>query len=150
MPDDVKRERNGRSGILKARKMAAMKKWLAACLHWCHKFAETMRKALSMWSFRNQTPRRVWAVICLIFFLAVLIVTSSESLHRLIHPDADCADHDCAVTMLAQGHVSAAAVAPPVLVAFLVIIFFLLPPLQSALFSSFDYCLCCSRGPPLV
>jgi hypothetical protein len=106
-----------------------------------------MSKAMSRLSFRNETPRRVWSVVCLVGFLSLLLFTSSAQLHKLIHPDADSADHECAVTMLAHGQVNA-SVAPPVLIAFVAAIFFLLPLLQSAVFSSFDYRLCPSRAPP--
>jgi hypothetical protein len=41
-----------------------------------------------------------------------------------------------------------APVALPVLIAFVAAIIFLLPLLQSAVFSSFDYRLCPSRAPP--
>ncbi|HLX71764.1 MAG TPA: hypothetical protein VKV04_19290 [Verrucomicrobiae bacterium] len=102
---------------------------------------------MSRLSFRNETPRRVWSVVCLAAFLALLVFTSSPRLHKLIHPDADSADHECAITMLAHGQVSA-PVAPPVLVAFVAAVLFLLPLLQSAVYSSFDYRLCPSRAPP--
>jgi hypothetical protein len=108
-----------------------------------------MRKAMTMLSFRGRTSRRVWAVIGLAFFLALQLLTASEPLHKLIHPDADSADHHCAVTLLAQGQVNASELLLP-LVAFVAALFFLLPPLQSAVFSSFDYRFSASRAPPLV
>jgi hypothetical protein len=106
-----------------------------------------MRKAMSSLSFRNETSRRIWSVVCLAGFLALLLFTSSPQLHKLIHPDADSADHECAITMLAHGHVDT-PMAQPVLVAFVAAVFFLLPLLQSAVFSYFDYRLCPSRAPP--
>lgn len=108
-----------------------------------------MRKAIAIFSFRNPAARRAGAVVSLVFFLALLLFTSSHRLHKLIHPDADSPDHQCAITMLAHGQVNASAL-PPVLVAFVATLFFLLPPLQSALVSSFEYRFCPSRAPPLV
>lgn len=104
---------------------------------------------MTMLSFRNPVRRRVWAVISLAGFLALLLFTSSERLHKLIHPDADSPNHECAVTMLAHGQVNA-AVAPPVLASFVPTLIFVLPPLQSATGSSFDYRFSASRAPPLV
>jgi hypothetical protein len=43
----------------------------------------------------------------LILFTAAL--ASSEVLHKLVHHDADEADHQCAVTLFAHGHVDSAA-----------------------------------------
>jgi hypothetical protein len=106
-----------------------------------------MRKAMTLLSFRKTAPRRIWSVVCLAGFIALLLFTSSSQLHRLIHPDADSADHECAITMLAHGQLDAPVV-PPVLVAFVAAVFFLLPLFQSAVISSFDYRLCPSRAPP--
>lgn len=36
------------------------------------------------------------------------------ALHAIIHPDANDADHECAVTLFAHGQVDAAATVPPV------------------------------------
>jgi len=102
---------------------------------------------MTMLSLRNRTSRRVWAAIGLVFFLALQLLTASEPLHKLIHSDADSAGHHCAVTLLAQGQVDALESSLP-LVAFIAALFFFLPPLQSAVFSSFEYRLAPSRGPP--
>jgi hypothetical protein len=50
----------------------------------------------------------------LILFTAAL--ASSEALHKLVHHDADEADHQCAVTLFAHGHVDSAACDVPVVV----------------------------------
>jgi len=42
----------------------------------------------------------------LVLFMAVL--ASSETLHKLIHKDADKASHQCAVTLFAHGQVESA------------------------------------------
>jgi len=51
-------------------------------------------------------------LIGLVLFMAAL--ASSETLHKLIHHDADEADHECAVTLFAHGHVESAACDVPV------------------------------------
>jgi hypothetical protein len=127
--------------------VSAGKKSLAAIARECHLLTHSMRRLMTMLSFRKQAPRRVWSVGCLAAFLTLLLFTSSESLHKLIHPDADSPDHECAITMLAHGQVNAPAV-PPVLVVFAAGIFFLLPLFETAEFSSFDYRFCFSRAPP--
>lgn len=43
----------------------------------------------------------------LVLFTAAL--ASSEALHKLIHHDAGEANHECAVTLFAHGHVETAA-----------------------------------------
>jgi hypothetical protein len=45
-------------------------------------------------------------LVGLVLFVAAL--ASSESLHKLIHSDADEAGHECAVTLFAHGHVESA------------------------------------------
>ena len=53
-------------------------------------------------------------LIGLVLFMAAL--ASSEALHKLVHHDADEADHQCAVTLFAYGHVDSAACDVPVVV----------------------------------
>jgi hypothetical protein len=122
---------------------------LAAFRHWCHVFADTMRKAMALLSFRPGASRRVWAGICLALFLALQLFTSCETLHKLIHPDADSPDHECAITMLLHGQVNASETVSS-LIAFVAALFFVLPPLVSATFPSFDYRFSFSRAPPLA
>jgi hypothetical protein len=107
-----------------------------------------MRKAMTLLSFRGQDSRRFWAVFGLALFLALQLVSSSEALHRLIHSDANSAEHQCAVTLFAHGQVNAAE-SFPALVAFAAALFFFLPLLQSAALPSFDYRYSASRAPPL-
>jgi hypothetical protein len=46
----------------------------------------------------------------LILFLSLL--GASPSLHKLLHADADAADHSCAITLFAKGQIDAVAVEP--------------------------------------
>ena len=43
-------------------------------------------------------------------------MAACEPLHKLIHHDADAADHDCAVMLFAHGHVDSASCDVPVVV----------------------------------
>ena len=52
-------------------------------------------------------------LVGLVLFVAAL--ASSESLHKLVHHDADKADHECAVTLFAHGHVESASCDVPVI-----------------------------------
>jgi hypothetical protein len=60
---------------------------------------------------RRLASRRAKAALLLGLFLSVLGVATSATLHQAIHPNANQADHHCAATLLASGHVDAAATA---------------------------------------
>jgi hypothetical protein len=100
-----------------------------------------------MLSLRGRTSRRVWAMMGLALFLTLQLFTVCEPLHKLIHADADSPEHHCAVTLFSHGQVTTAETVAP-LIGFVAALFFLLPPLQSAVFSSFDFRFAPSRAPP--
>jgi hypothetical protein len=127
----------------------AVKKSLARFLAQCHLFITAMKKATTILSFRSEISRRVFAFIGLALFVTVVVFSSSERLHKLIHPDADSSDHHCAITMLVQGQVSTPETLL-VLAAFVSLLLFALPPLGAVVFSSFDYRFSSSRAPPLA
>jgi hypothetical protein len=52
--------------------------------------------------------KRAKAALLLGLLLSVLAMVTSATLHKVVHPDANKADHYCAVTMLASGQVDAA------------------------------------------
>jgi hypothetical protein len=52
----------------------------------------------------------VLAVLLMGLVLFVAALASSESLHKLIHHDADEAGHECAVTLFAHGQVDSPVV----------------------------------------
>jgi hypothetical protein len=93
--------------------------------------------------------RRLLGLACLALILALELFASFPTLHRLVHADADCFDHQCVVTLFKQGNVCTADTAP-VIVAFVAIFLFYLPVLSSAVSSLFDYRFSHSRGPPTV
>ena len=61
----------------------------------------------------------------------ILWLAADREAHECFHPDADKADHDCAVTLLAQGKTDV-SIAPPVVVS-APQTFFFLPSLRLAM-----------------
>ena len=49
--------------------------------------------------------KRGGALLALALFLLVQMVAVSAPAHRFLHDDADQAGHQCAVTLLSQGHI---------------------------------------------
>ncbi len=43
--------------------------------------------------------------VCLAVVVALSLLATSPSLHRLIHKEADDSDHECAVTLFAHGQI---------------------------------------------
>jgi hypothetical protein len=84
--------------------------------------------------------------ISIVLFLSVF--GASASLHKLIHPDADSADHHCAITLFAHSQVASASGAQSLAV---VIVIFGGVALLADTFvpSSTDYCFSASRAPPV-
>jgi len=106
-----------------------------------------MQSMLTRFASRDGHFRRFAALACLALFLTLQLFADSSALHRAIHHDAASPDHQCVITLLAQGQVN--AVDPvPMLVAFVAATFFLLPLISSAVLSSFEYRFAPSRGPP--
>jgi hypothetical protein len=58
----------------------------------------------------NPPVKSALAVLLIGVVLLLNALAASPALHKLIHHDADKADHDCAVTMFAHGHVDSVAV----------------------------------------
>jgi hypothetical protein len=52
--------------------------------------------------------KRAKAALLLGLLLFVLGMVTSATLHKVVHPNANKADHHCAVTLLASGQVDAA------------------------------------------
>lgn len=53
--------------------------------------------------------RRLKSMLLLGVFVSVLGLATSATLHKAVHPNAQNADHQCAVTLLASGQVHTAA-----------------------------------------
>ena len=88
------------------------------------------------------------AGLLMMSWLFVNTLAVSPALHQCFHHGAADAGHSCAVTLLAQGNVLAAAgsMALAVLVSLLL---FCVPLARAADFSSFDLRLGFGRGPPV-
>jgi len=96
----------------------------------------------------SQSSKSFVAVLLIGLFLFVAALASSESLHKLIHSDADEASHECAVMLFAHGHVeSAVGDVPVVLPATFVET---TPHLEFSVFSSTIENLPPGRAPPSV
>ena len=74
-------------------------------------------------------------------------MAACPALHELIHNDADKADHDCAVTMFAQGKVDSATVDVPVIAATVAIE--ATPQIEFSVFSPTVELLPPGRAPPV-
>jgi hypothetical protein len=91
--------------------------------------------------------RRIGVMICLGLVLLLQVLAASEALHKAIHPQAHSPQHQCVISLFAQGQVNAANVSLPGFVFVGALIPFLLKPdLTPA--PSFNYPLPPSRGPP--
>jgi hypothetical protein len=92
--------------------------------------------------------RRARAGLLLGLFLFVLAMAQFRALHHMLHADSGTVDHQCAVTLLASGHVDVAVSEVPV--AFLPVLA-VAPAIPSAqVFVTVDYSLLPGRAPPVV
>lgn len=92
----------------------------------------------------------VKSILVLLGVSLVLLVSflgTSPSLHKLIHHDADQADHHCVITLFTKGQVTPATAAQRLAV---VIILFGGVVLLAKTFQlpTTDYCISSSRAPP--
>lgn len=98
---------------------------------------------------KRRTRGQAWIATILaglVLFLNAL--AASPSLHELIHADAGRADHQCAVTLFAQGQVDSASVDLPILVPPPVIE--AVPSVFAQVFSPFIAHLPAGRAPPAL
>ncbi len=86
------------------------------------------------------------AVLLLGLFLSVFVLANSSTLHHVLHPTADSADHHCAVTLLLTGQVEVPALAAAVAVPAVMVEQKPAPEISHPAGSSFNLPL--SRGPP--
>jgi hypothetical protein len=62
----------------------------------------------------RRLSRSFVAALLIGLVLSMAALASSETLHKLIHHDADEAGHECAVTLFAHGHIETAGCDVPV------------------------------------
>ncbi len=102
-----------------------------------------MKRILKLRSF----AARASALCLLVSVLGLSLLASSPALHKALHPDADSADHHCAITLFARGQVTSANVAP--LLAVFVMLFGGVSLLaETFLLPLADYRFSASRAPP--
>jgi acetyl esterase/lipase len=96
---------------------------------------------------RTTTARKAVWLLCLALFLSLQAVAAVPGLHRLLHHDADQADHQCAVTLLSHGnlHVSTA---PQTSILLPAAFCFIMARPCDPIFVSIDYQLLPGRAPP--
>lgn len=100
----------------------------------------------SHWLTRTLAVKRAYSLLCLALFLSLQALATVPELHRLIHHDADKADHHCAITLLAQGNIDLVDGATPQLVPTVFISENSLTPVL--VLNAVDYQLPPDRGPP--
>jgi hypothetical protein len=102
--------------------------------------------AMDHLSSRRPAGKSVAAVLILLLFLALQVFSASDSLHRRNHSDAASSTHQCAVTLISQGHLEQPALdfRPAVPTDFVVVTAIYNSPAIPAR----DYRFADSRGPP--
>jgi len=97
---------------------------------------------------QNKSVKTGLALLGISIVLLLSVFGASPSLHKLIHHDADSADHHCAITFFTHGKVALASGAQSLAV---VIVIFGGVALLADNFipSSTDYCFSASRAPPV-
>ena len=92
-----------------------------------------------------------WTCTGAMMFLVLLcgLLSSSSTLHEIIHPDANDGHHECAITVFTHGHVDLTD-GGPILVAPAVREFQAAVLVESAILSSDDYLLLPGRAPPVL
>jgi hypothetical protein len=58
--------------------------------------------------FKGKSVRSGTVSLLIGLILLLSALAASPQLHKLVHADADCADHNCVVTLFAAGHFAAA------------------------------------------
>ena len=92
--------------------------------------------------------KKASASLLIVLVLLLSSLAACPSLHKLIHPDADSAEHTCAITMFAKGQIATADVATGVVG--VAVLFGAVALLTETLFlPQATYCFSYGRGPPV-
>jgi len=94
----------------------------------------------------RQIALRAFSLVCLLKLLALMMLAAAPSLHHHLHHDADKADHQCAVTMLATGKMQTTSGMPVISRPALYGVVETLSP--TPIFFAVDYQLLPGRAPP--
>ena len=95
---------------------------------------------------RMTAAKKAVSLLCLSLFVLLQALAVSPELHRFLHHDANKAEHQCAVTLLAQGRLNAAPV--PVFVIVSPVLIFEIPAHPISAPVIVEYQLPPGRGPP--
>jgi hypothetical protein len=96
---------------------------------------------------QSKPGKTTLAFVLAAFVLLLAALASSPTLHKLIHADAGAPDHECVISLFANGHVSSAPDAQ-ILIG-LALLFGGIALLAATLnFSKADYRFSSSRAPP--
>jgi hypothetical protein len=96
----------------------------------------------------NQCGQTVVSVLLAGIVVWLLAMVADESLHKLLHADADESGHTCAVTLFAHGQVDSASIEVPV-VALLTFVE-TVPAVEFSIFSPAIENLPAGRAPPVL
>jgi hypothetical protein len=106
----------------------------------------TVRLAEKYFGF-GRTSKVVLSTVLVLLMLALSALATCPALHHALHPDSDCHDHHCLVTVFASGQLSGVEVTSVIVfIAASLFCSLLLPAAPSR--SLFDYCFAPSRAPP--
>jgi hypothetical protein len=101
------------------------------------------------WVRHTRKYQRAFIVYALIaHLLLICAAAASPAIHEWMHPDADCADHECAVTLYVSG--ACHETAPPVLALApdRVLLLDALPPERAVFDSSYRFNGILEHAPP--
>ena len=99
-------------------------------------------------SRQRTNVKKVFALLFLALFFGLQALVASPVLHKCLHHDADKADHECAVTLLAHGNCEIASDIPVLITPSCFVIERIQAPVSLVL--KVDYRLLPGRAPPSV
>jgi hypothetical protein len=96
---------------------------------------------------KTKSVKSAFVLLGISLVLLLSVLGASPSLHKLLHSDADQADHHCVITLFTKGQVIPATAAQSL--AIVVILFGGVALLaETFLLPTTDYCISSSRAPP--
>jgi hypothetical protein len=114
----------------------------------CDLFRLAGKRMIFNSSSQRVDAKKVFSLLCLAIFLSLQALVTCPALHKWLHHDADKADHDCAVTMLAHGNLHLGSSTPVVVSPAPSVIEKVLEPISLVL--RVNYRLLPGRAPPSV
>ena len=99
-------------------------------------------------SKQRTNVKKVFALLFLALFFGLQALVASPVLHKCLHHDADQADHECAVTLLAHGNFDLASDIPVLITPSSFVIEGIQAPVSPVL--EVEYRLLPGRAPPSI